>query len=360
MMIDLEDRMAGVLLGTAVGDAIGLPREGLSRRRSHRMLGSGPLHHALLFGRGMVSDDTEQTCFVAQALLRHGEDPERFARHLAWSLRWWLLRLPAGVGFGTLRAVLKLWLGFSPATSGVGSAGNGPAMRSAIIGACLRHAPAKLAAFCNASSRLTHGDPRAAEGATAIALAAALAVASDAGSLVPAQVLQQLRHHLSGRELLEHLTLAEQLLQQRAAPAELCRQMGLERGVTGFSNHTVPVALYCWLRSPDDVRRAVESVVLLGGDTDTTGAIVGALAGATTGAGGIPQEWLAGVVDWPLSTAWIRRLATGLAVRFPDAPGPGRPPEQPISLCWPGLVVRNLLFLTVVLLHGLRRLLPPY
>ncbi len=83
----------------------------------------------------MVSDDTDHTVFVAQSLLAHPDSPERFAGRLAWCLRLWLLTLPAGVGFATLRSILRLWIGMSPSRSGVYSAGNGPAMRAAPIGA---------------------------------------------------------------------------------------------------------------------------------------------------------------------------------------------------------------------------------
>jgi len=83
----------------------------------------------------MISDDTEHTLMVAQSLLKHPDDAAAFARSLAWRLRWWFLGLPAGVGLATARACLKLWLGFPPQRSGVHSAGNGPAMRSALLGA---------------------------------------------------------------------------------------------------------------------------------------------------------------------------------------------------------------------------------
>lgn len=74
--------LIGCLLGTAIGDAIGLPFEGLSRGRVQRMV-TGPLFHRFLFGRGFCSDDTEHTCMVAQALLttRAGSRPRLvFAR----------------------------------------------------------------------------------------------------------------------------------------------------------------------------------------------------------------------------------------------------------------------------------------
>ncbi|MDH3349782.1 MAG: ADP-ribosylglycohydrolase family protein, partial [Desulfobulbaceae bacterium] len=168
-----EKAIIGALLGCAVGDALGLPYEGLSRQRAGRMLGE-PLKYRFCFGKGMISDDTEHTCMTAAALAASGGDPDIFAQHLAKSLRYWLLGLPAGVGFATLRAVLRLWIGMGPLRSGVFSAGNGPAMRSPIIGATVNEIE-QLAPLVSACTRITHTDPKAYYGAYAIALAAYLA-----------------------------------------------------------------------------------------------------------------------------------------------------------------------------------------
>ena len=322
------------------------------------MYGSRPLHHRFFFGHGMLSDDTEQTCMVGQSLLAAAGDPRNFARSLAWRLRWWLLGVPAGVGFGTLRALLKLWVGISPDRSGVWSAGNGPAMRVAIVGTCLQADTERLVQFVRASTRLTHTDPRADEGARAVALAASYAARHVAGDIDGEEFLRWLREHIEGEELLEALAKVEKHLAQGLPPAALADELGLGKGVTGFVNHTVPIAIFCWLRSPDDFRRAVEEVILLGGDTDTTAAIVGGLAGATVGASRIPEEWVSGLVDWPRSVTWMRRLAAQLARAFSE-PRSGES-IGPISLFWPGVVIRNLFFLVIVLLHGFRRLLPPY
>lgn len=81
-----------------------------------------PDRHRLFFGRGMVSDDTEHTCMVAQSLIASGDDVDQFARQFGRRLRWWLLALPAGIGKATLRASVKLWFGVSPTSSGVFSA----------------------------------------------------------------------------------------------------------------------------------------------------------------------------------------------------------------------------------------------
>ena len=168
-----ETHIVGCILGTAVGDALGLAYEGVSRERLPRLLGS-PDRHRFLLRRGMVSDDTEHTCIVAQSLIFANLDIDAFTRDFARRLRWWFASLPAGIGRATLRSCVKLWFGASPKSSGVFSAGNGPAMRSAIFGASFDDLDA-MVDFVRVSARITHSDPKAEYGAIAIALAAFLA-----------------------------------------------------------------------------------------------------------------------------------------------------------------------------------------
>ena len=75
----LRDVYRGVLLGTAVGDALGLPAENLSPE-SIQGRWKGEWRMRLVFGRGMISDDTEHTLLVAQALLSHARDAAAFSR----------------------------------------------------------------------------------------------------------------------------------------------------------------------------------------------------------------------------------------------------------------------------------------
>ena len=84
--------------------------------------------------------------------------------------------------------------------------------------------------------------------------------------------------------------------------SDFVRSLNLKRGVTGYSLHVVPVALYAWLRHPDEFRTALAAALDCGGVTDTVGAILGALSGAVVGKTGIPIEWLAGIWEWPRST----------------------------------------------------------
>jgi ADP-ribosyl-[dinitrogen reductase] hydrolase len=82
------------------------------------------------------SDDTEHCCMIAEALIVSAGEPDRFLQSFAGRLRWWLFSFPPAMGLATLHALLKLWAGFPPDKSGVFFAGNGPAMRSAILGVC--------------------------------------------------------------------------------------------------------------------------------------------------------------------------------------------------------------------------------
>ena len=349
----LESRLKGLLLGTAVGDALGLPAENLSRGRIRR-LWNGDWQMRLVFGRGMISDDTEHTLMVAQALLSHPDDALAFQRSLAGKFRWWFVGLPGGVGHATAKACLKLWLGFSPLKSAVTSAGSGPAMRSAIIGAYFTEDPAKRRDYVLASARITHRGWQAETAALAIAEAAAIALESD-GQFENAQILSTLRALSGESEWHERLSKMELSLGRQDSVSDFARSLGLENGVTGYSLNVVPVALYSWLRHRGDFRSALISALECGGDTDTVGAIVGALCGATGGSDSIPQAWVNGLADWPRSVSFIQAVAEKLANQKPGSRALGE-----VKWFWVGQPLRNIFFLIVVLFHGFRRGLPPY
>jgi len=352
-----KDAVIGSLLGTAVGDALGLCSEGMSKRRQRKMFKDMEGYHFIL-GRGMISDDTEHTCMVAQALIVSGGDTKRFTRSLAWRLRFWMLGLPAGIGFATLRAVVKLWAGFSGHRSGVFSAGNGPAMRSAIIGVSYGNDFKKMRELIRASTRITHTDPKAEYGSLAVALAAHMAVSTGVEEVAPGEYLGALESLLHGEQADEFLELMGKTIKSVAAnksTESFADELGLGKGVTGYIFHTVPVVIHCWLRNQDDFSSAILEVIRCGGDTDTTAAILGGIAGAGVGKNGIPQKWLSGLWEWPRSLGWMEELGDRLAGSA--AQGEGQPA---LSLFVPGIVARNIFFMVVVLAHGFRRLFPPY
>lgn len=342
-MKDHHAIILGSLLGTAVGDALGLPYEGMSRRRTHAF---GDIRQRFLAGRGMFSDDTEHTLMLASAWSSSRDDVRRFLSGFGWKLRWWLLGLPAGVGLSTAKAILRLWLGFPPQKSGVRSAGNGAAMRSAVLGVLLREDAAKRREFVLAACRVTHTDPRAEESVLIVAEAAAMA----SKEYPSPEVILALGALVTSEEMKSRFKALQTCLDMQASVMDFAAQIGCERGVTGFAPNTVAVAIFAWLRHRGDFESAIRSVIACGGDTDTVAAIAGGIVGAEVGDRGIPKEWIGGICEWPRSVAHIRSLAEALEDGSKTLP----------RVCWPFVMLRNLVFLAVVLLHGFRRLLPPY
>jgi ADP-ribosyl-[dinitrogen reductase] hydrolase len=350
-----EASVIGCLLGTAVGDALGLCSEGLSPRRQSRLFPD--VGHHFLPGRGMVSDDTEHACLTAQALIASAGNPNVFVTRLGRSLRHWLLSLPAGTGRATLRATLKLCLGFSPRHSGVFSAGNGPAMRSPILGVCHGHDVARLRELVRLSTRITHVDPKSESGALAIAWAAHLSSVAGDAIVRPSDYCAFLRMQLGsdGRELLDLLERAAGSVEKGQTTSAFAAELGLERGVSGYMYHTVPVVLHAWFRNSINYRAAIVEVIRCGGDTDTTAAMLGGIIGARVGKPGIPGEWLAGLWEWPRSVSWMEQLGRQLAEVCQRGQA-----QQPVAVALYKVLPRNLFFLVVVLFHGLRRVLPPF
>lgn len=300
----MHEQLTGCLWGTALGDALGLCREGLSARRGAQLYPN--LDKFQLFGgRGLASDDTEHAAFTAWAI--SGEpDPETFHSRLRLAFRRWVACLPPGIGLATLKAGLR--------GRGVFSAGNGPLMRVPVLAVA---GPDNLEPYLEISTRLTHTDPRALE---------------------RAHQLAQLTRYLLGRISWPNLPgMSENPVQ---TPEEFAQAQGWKTGVSGFVEHTAPIVMLAALRYRDDYRRAVQSVTRCGGDTDTTAALVGGIIGARLGPGGLPSEWLRTYRDRPHSLHYLRSLTHN----------PRLVPMLPS-------LVRNLLFGTAILGYGFRRML---
>jgi ADP-ribosylglycohydrolase len=341
---DHGDRLVGALWGTALGDALGLPAEGMSPRAIERRFGRVD-RFRLLGSIGFVSDDTEQSALVAQSLLRAPDDVERFVAAFRRSLLGWFVRLPFGIGLATIRACLRAAIGLR--RTGVRSAGNGAAMRAAVIGTFFRDRPAERAAFGRALAEVTHMDPRAVEGALFVAeLASACAKGTAAAPRLPLfeEAFALVREPALAAALSEARALAA-----RSAPIA---EAGATLGTSGFVLHTVPFAAFVFLRESGAPLGALAAAISAGGDTDSIAAILGAWLGALHGASGLPRELVARIQDGPFGPTHLRALGEALASTRPGA-----------SVAIPrysvlGALLRNLALYPVVLAHGARRLLP--
>lgn len=351
MKKNIEDKIAGLIFGTAVGDSIGLPAEGFSADKI-KNLSWQDWRHRFFMNKGMLSDDTEHTVMVSQALIAT-HDLIDFTKVLKHKFRWWLLGLPPAIGFGTLRAILKMWI-FPWMSTGVNSAGNGPAMRSGVIGAFFSDDKVKMSEYVRASTNLTHRDTRAYHGSLAIAYAVSFAIKDDIGRLDRDAFFLELQSGDLGfdEEWLKLVDKMKNAIDKNMSVSDFALSLGLSKGISGYIYHTVPMAIYAWVRHYGNYRLSLESVLNCGGDTDTTGAIVGCLAGTVVGLKGIPENWVRNILDWPISKSFLQKTASELSAKVNGSE------FKAVNYFWPATPLRNLFFLLIIFKHLFLRALP--
>jgi ADP-ribosyl-[dinitrogen reductase] hydrolase len=276
--------MCNVLLGTAIGDALGVPFETMLANNPELVkwngkVYTGSVHHKL--APGQYSDDTQMSIMVAESLVvNNGFDPDDLsARYVDWIASG----VARGYGKTTLAAVQALQAGKHWSESGVvGSFGNGTAMRAAPFGVYFRRDLKNLINVVKIDSAITHNSEEAEAGALAIAIAAYYACNKDTENL-----LERISEHLPDSKVKRTVSSLDSLLNSHdITPTQALRVLGTRADV----RQTVPAALYCFIRF-GSYHEAILTAIKAGGDTDTTAAIVGALFGARLGMQGISDEF---------------------------------------------------------------------
>lgn len=296
------------LVGCAIGDALGNPFEMKLSNYQPLMDWEGDFREGGTFwwGQpGQYTDDTLMSIALAASLLeKQGYDPtDASLKYLAWMESG----NTRGIGGTTAAALTRVKLGaqwqesglqFNPDSTPVG--GNGTAMRASPIGLFYRsNIPDLLqAAFLDAS--VTHNSHEPQMGSIAVALATAF-LANGTHSQIG--VMEEVKDILSDSLVKDKLELGLKLLEEKADPAEALALIGSN----GYVPETVGAAFYCFAAT-DNFRDAVIMAVKAGGDTDTTAAIVGAMAGTYYGLEGIPDEYKNQVENFELLQALTDEL----------------------------------------------------
>ena len=348
------DCVHGCLAGGALGDSLGLPYEGLSSKRGFKLLGE-PFPNRLFWGYGLVSDDTEHACLTAVALINSQAQVNRFRDELSSSLKVWFLCLPPATGIATAKACVRLLLGVNPRHSGVHSAGNGPAMRAAVIGCSVEDVDL-VRSLVDVSSTLTHRDGRASDGAFLVAMASnwcRFQRASDSRSFF--DFVEQHGAVPKDKSFAQKFCLLRQSLEAGEETSDFASAIDMANGVTGFVVPTVLVALHAWLSNLGSYSDVIVTCIRCGGDTDTVASVAGSLSGAYLGFEQIPCRLGSQICDYPFAYSRLLSLSIGLA-----GIGSGRYLERWIGLRWFLMPLRNIVLLLIVLLHGIRRIAPPY
>jgi ADP-ribosyl-[dinitrogen reductase] hydrolase len=285
---DLRERVVGCVLGLALGDALGAPFE--FRRREEIPT---PLPAFERGWKGLPPGSWTDDTAMARSLWRSLAANERFdpadvfRRHVEWIqtdpldadalTRRVLTAATEGHSMGDAARIV--WEQRGPEVS----AGNGSVMYCAPLGAFRAARPNVLFDEAPALSALTHWDERCRTACLAVTLAVAALVRGDeprrAVEVAVGAVLDR-----EGGEELEYLV------------AEAGRARPIDGPDRGFSLFTAGIALRV---AAEDAtfEEGLRYVVALGGDTDTNGAVTGALLGASRGRASLPDPWLDTLVE---------------------------------------------------------------
>lgn len=332
------DRAFGALAGVAVGDALGMPSQTLSREEIRAKYGrisdflapfeDHPVSHGL--AAACVTDDTEQTLLLARQIIA---SPQRLNEGawadalLAWEDGVRHRGLRDLLGPSSKRALQALLAGTPVSETGRMGTTNGAAMRIVPVGIAtpsneLSILVDRVADAC----RVTHNTGEAIAAAAAVAAVISLGVAgrSFAESVELAAQAARLGNRLgypAGEpDMAGRIEQALDIAKTTGSEAELARRIG----TSVASRDSVACAFGVVSLAGGDPWKAAVIAANIGDDTDTIGAIACGMAGACSGIAAFPKDSVEQVVSvnrldlLPVAQALLD-LRASAAVRYGSA-----------------------------------------
>lgn len=281
------EQVLGMIYGLAMGDALGAPVEFWELKGIRERYGSNGIQE--LPSPALFTDDTQMTLAVAEALVKAGlQDLGAIMAAISQEFVAWLRspendRSPGGsclYGARQLEAGVPWWKSGKPNSKGCGAA-----MRVAPIGYFYQHDLPKLRQVAAASALATHHHPTAQLGALAAAFLAKLAL----DRLPPEEMLPalELETHGQSRDFDQTLARLEEALEITSPDAALAHI-----GEGWVAEEAVMMALYCFLKSPDDFLSTIRRGANTQGDSDSIACIAGGISGAYLGLRALPPAWI--------------------------------------------------------------------
>lgn len=285
-----------ILLGTAIGDALGLPVQFLNRE----VVTKNPVTTMIGYGQfnvpaGTWSDDSSLSFCLAESLCR-GYDLSDIANNFVkWMFEgfWTPFNKAFDIGKTTYFAVVNLRNGVSPYLAGMyreRDNGNGSLMRILpLVPYILNMEVEERYKIIGEVSSLTHRHPRSILACIALC-EFAIEYINQQTCEKAYQTMQQTLLQLLKREMfIEEDVPFKRLIELSYNEFKAIELKDIRS--TGYVIDTLEASLWC-IFNTYNFKDAVLKAVNLGDDTDTVGAIAGALAGVIYGNDSIPSEWI--------------------------------------------------------------------
>ena len=343
-------RAHGALAGLALGDALGMPTQAMSPEQIRAVYGritglvdaDASQPYAPGMPAGSVTDDTEQALLVASLLVRgRGSSSGRVALNAVEFahalLAWEDSMIERGsldlLGPSTKAALERVRAGADPLSVGGAGTTNGAAMRVTPIGIAVSTAdPEAFAEAVWSSCRVTHATRQGFQSAALVAAAVSLGIDAarspslDLRSLLWKAVtyVDSLPERGAWTPDPDVVAATRRAMQLAVNPASSPLECLVEQvGTSVASAHAIPMAFALLTRDPSP--RALLDAANIGGDTDTIGAIAGAILGAAAGAEVFDGRALAQVEEVSrLGLSSVAELL--LALRAPGEHAASAPP----------------------------------
>lgn len=292
----MKDRARGILVGLAIGDALGAPVEFIPAPSDVHIREMGDkiahFHKNYRVPEGVWTDDTEMALCIADSLIeKRGYDSyDIMRRFCAWTYEGYRTydgRPAADVGAQTMNAIQDFaeYPVIPKGSIKTDSAGNGAIMRLAPIIIANSNSE-QLLKMAELSCRETHDSIAACAVTELFASSVYLALQDNDKDYIAAHCAELVTDEKYSKFIVtNHDSLFGRSLDSTGA--KLCN-MG------GYIIDAFAIALWGLLNF-DSFEDGMLAVLRLGGDTDTNGAIYGQLAGAYYGHESIPEEWRNGV-----------------------------------------------------------------
>lgn len=296
--LTLERKFQATILGAAIGDALGMPTEYISKQQLDYLYGGkvtkfekpSSTHPCSHLEAGQYTDDTQQLIILAESLI----EKKRFdVDDLGKRLGEWAHKCVTILGYDrfsgstSISAGLKLYQGGDPFSAGMPRFTCGSAMRIAPVGLFYHQNIPQLKEAATWVSAVTHNHPVAIDSALLISHI----IAYFLKGFSPKESVWKARQILTS-----DLTRNIDLIIERES--ESPRDIAAIVGASESSYETVPMALHCFLHSPGNFEETViEAANLVPGDTDSIACIAGALSGAYNGLSAIPSRFREGIED---------------------------------------------------------------